>query len=122
MNSSALGLLFVLATLIAEGCAQACMKRGAGNSNELDSVWTSLMRIAKTGWPWAMTGFVMFVVGGAFWTLALRRLPVSQAFPLQSLDMVAMAVIARIYLGERISRLRWLAIALILAGTILVGA
>jgi len=71
---------------------------------------------------WSGTGFVMFVVGGAFWTLALRHLPVSQAFPLQSLDMVAMAIIARIYLGERISGQRWLAIGLILAGTVLVGA
>jgi drug/metabolite transporter (DMT)-like permease len=122
MNSTALGFIFIGATVIAEGCAQACMKRGAGNSGELDSVWTSLGRIARTGWMWSGTGFVMFVVGGAFWTLALRHLPVSQAFPLQSLDMVAMAIIARIYLGERISGQRWLAIGLILAGTVLVGA
>jgi drug/metabolite transporter (DMT)-like permease len=122
MNSEALGFIFIVAAACAEAFAQAALKRGAGTSGEADSVWTNVRRMARTGWAWLAAGFALFVVDAGFWTLALQRLPVSEAFPLQSLGMVAIAVVARIFLGERISSRRWMAIAMILAGTILVGA
>jgi undecaprenyl phosphate-alpha-L-ara4N flippase subunit ArnE len=122
MSSQTIGFIFIVAAACAEAFAQAALKRGAGKSADMDSVWISVRRIARTGWMWSAAGFALFIVDAGFWTLALQRLPVSEAFPLQSLGLVAIAIVARIFLGERISSRRWMAIGLILAGTVLVGA
>jgi undecaprenyl phosphate-alpha-L-ara4N flippase subunit ArnE len=108
-------LIFVLVALSAEAFAQAALKRAAGGK-------TNLLRMLRSGWPWVAMGIALLLVDGSFWTLALQRLPVSMAFPLQSLGLVAIAVISRVFLRETISSRRWLAISMILAGTILVGA
>jgi drug/metabolite transporter (DMT)-like permease len=115
MSSRSLGLLFVLAALSAEAFAQAALKHAAGKDK-------NLLRMLRIGGPWVAMGILLLLVDGATWTLALQRLPVSMAFPLQSLGLVAIALISRIFLGETISSRRWLAIGLILAGTVMVGA
>ena len=115
MSPRTLGLIFVLVALSAEAFAQAALKSAAGKS-------TNLLRMLQKGWPWVAMGVSLLMVDGASWTLALQRLPVSMAFPLQSLGLVAIAIISRIFLRENISSRRWLAIGLILAGTVMVGA
>lgn len=115
MNSRTLGLIFVFTAVMAEAFGHAALKRAAGRH-------ANLGRMLLSGWRWAAMGIALFLVDLSFWTLALQRLDLSLAFPLQSLGLVALAVVARLFLGETISSRRWLAIGLILAGTVMVGA
>ena len=55
------------------------------------------------------------------WLLALRTLPLSQAFPILGLQFALVPIASSHWLDERISRLQWLGIIAIVAGVAMVG-
>ena len=112
----AIGVACIVAAVGMQGLGQVCFKwaavRGAGGG--------------PRGWrgtPGRVAGLGLFCyfVQGIFWTLALRHLDLSIAFPLGSLSFVAVAVLSAAILGEVVGGKRWVGIALILAGATLLG-
>jgi len=55
------------------------------------------------------------------WLEVLRRLPVSLAYPMLSLNFVLVTLAARFIFGESVSSRHWSGVAAIMAGIFLMG-
>lgn len=72
-----------------------------------------------SGWTWL--GIVTYILSFASWLYVLRHLPLSIAYGLITIVQVLVPLGAWIFLGESISLQRWIGIALVLCGTIMVA-
>jgi len=77
-----------------------------------------IWRAFRVGWMWL--GFVM--MGVAYFALLgmLSRANVSYVIPITSLSYVVGAIGGRWFLGEAVTRQRWIGVLLVCAGVILV--
>jgi drug/metabolite transporter (DMT)-like permease len=100
------GVMLVAVCAVFEGFAQVCYKKAAH----------ALSR--KT--LWVVGGTVLFAIEAGFYTLALRFLDLSIAYPLGALSFVAVALLSHGLLHERISPSRWIGVVLILVGVTMV--
>lgn len=107
MSVSMDGLLLVLVSTTLEGFAQVFLKKStfAGSSRLL----------------WLGLGVIAFFTEAVTWTGALRTLDVSIAFPMGSLSFVNVTILSRLLLRETVAWSRWLGVAFIIAGVILLG-
>lgn len=112
MKPQITGILLLLAAMAVESFAQLFLKFGANAAHR---------RPAGKGPPWIPLGLAAYGVEILLYTLALRFLDVSVAFPLGSLCFVGVAILSRCFLGERIGPTRWLGVGCILAGTAFVA-
>jgi drug/metabolite transporter (DMT)-like permease len=69
--------------------------------------------VATLAEPKVIAGLAINVVAACCWVFALRRLELNYAFPLLSLNYLLVPLGARWCFGERITRSRWIAIAVI---------
>ncbi len=72
----------------------------------------------RSGWTWL--GILTYLLSFVCWLYVLRKLPLSIAYALISIVQVLVPLGAWIFLGESISMHRWLGIACVLGGTLLV--
>ena len=107
MTPTHFGILLVLAATAIEGFAQVFLKKA------------SQVRSRKTAWR--VLGFACFGVETLVYTWSLRFLAVSIAFPLGSLSFVAVTFLSQFLLRERVDRMRWIGVGLILLGASLVA-
>jgi drug/metabolite transporter (DMT)-like permease len=108
-------------SILLGGVAQILLKCGvtaaqAGASGKRGRWWLGLL---TSGWMWSWAA--AFTAATALWLLAVSQLSISFAFPLLSAGYVLVAILSRIFLGERVSWKRWTAIAVICAGVILIS-
>lgn len=74
--------------------------------------------------PWLMTsppilgGLACYVLSLGLWLVVLSRLPVSIAYPLQSLGYVLVVLTAHVLLNESLSANKLLAVTLIVLGVV----
>ena len=109
------------ASILLGGIAQILLKRGvtaaqAESGNKLERWWLGLL---TSGWIWSWAA--AFTAATGLWLLAVSQLSISYAFPLLSAGYVLVAILSRIFLGEKVSWKRWAAIAMICAGVILIS-
>jgi multidrug transporter EmrE-like cation transporter len=71
--------------------------------------------------PLILFGLVLYGIGALAWIAVLARLNLSFAYPLLALNFVLIAIISRFFLGEAIPTMRWLGIAVICAGILVVA-
>jgi drug/metabolite transporter (DMT)-like permease len=71
---------------------------------------------------WVLLGVAVFVLQMAVYTAALRFLAVGAAFAIASLSFAFVALLSKWLLGEEVTPIKWIGIALIMAGTSLVGS
>ena len=69
--------------------------------------------------PWVLTGFAAAFVASLAWMLAMRRLPLSHAYPFMSLNFVLVLVLSSTLFGEPLTRGKVLGVAVIVLGVIL---
>jgi undecaprenyl phosphate-alpha-L-ara4N flippase subunit ArnE len=105
VNDKIVGLGLVLTCVIFEAGAQICLKQSSKSKNRF----------------WVLPAILLFVIPVAIYTWALSILPVSVAFPLGSLTLVFVVGFSRLLFYERINRIRWTGIALIVLGIILIA-
>lgn len=119
MTGKFLGLSFVVAAVLLEACGQLLFKQAA----ERNTAGTRPIALLRMVWRSrrVSSGIACFALEAILWTLALRCLPVSIAFPADSMCFVFVALISCIWLHEQVSLRRWIGIALILGGVALVG-
>ena len=72
-----------------------------------------------SGWTWL--GILTYLLSFASWLYVLKHLPLSVAFALINVVHVLVPLGAWSLLGESISPRRWVGIACVLCGTVLVG-
>ena len=71
--------------------------------------------------PWIVAGILLMLVHFAAFIRALQLGPLSAAVPLRSGTYIFTTFLARFYLHERVTPIRWLAILVVLMGVSLVG-
>ncbi len=115
-----LGLLILAIGL--ESFAQLFLKVGAiGGTGSLAAPyrdWTGCHPWSSLGTFWVVLGVIFYTLQIVFYTCVLYCLNLSVAFPISSLCFVGVAFLSKIFLGERVSPIRWFGIGLILAGAI----
>jgi len=107
MTPTHFGILLVLVATAIEGFAQVFLKKAAQ------------VQVGKGAWR--VLGFACFGLETLLYTWSLRYLAVSIAFPLGSLSFVAVTFLSQCLLRERVDRLRWIGVVLILLGASLVA-
>ncbi|CAN5128727.1 4-amino-4-deoxy-L-arabinose-phosphoundecaprenol flippase subunit ArnE [soil metagenome] len=110
MNQLVAIFLIVCATTIEAG-GQLCFKKKSTRSADGDL--GSRM--------WLAGGIACMAVEAVVWTIVLKNMNVSTAYPMGSLSFVMVLLMSRILLKERVQRDRWIGVALILCGTVLLG-
>jgi multidrug transporter EmrE-like cation transporter len=70
---------------------------------------------------WLGIWVICFVLATILWILALRSADISYAYPMLGAGYVLVTVLAKCFLGERISGTRWFSILVITAGVVIVG-
>jgi drug/metabolite transporter (DMT)-like permease len=119
MTGKILGLSLVLASALLEACGQIFFKQAA----VLNAPRMRPFALLRGFWrdPRILSGIAFFIFEAILWTLALSYLPISIAFPAGSMCFIFVTLFSLIFLHERININRWIGIALIFGGVILVG-
>lgn len=99
MSQYLLGMFFVIAAIVFEAVGQICFKQATEHPAGVHPI--SLLRHAWRN-KWILIGATCFLMEVGFWTLALRILPLSAAFPIGSLCFIIIAMFSRLWLGERV--------------------
>lgn len=102
-----IGLALVAASVSLEGVGQLLLKQAANGQR-------------RKAW-FIGGGIACFVAEAIVWTLVLHTLELFIAFPMGSLSFVAVALLSRAFLQEKITRHRWIGITLITSGTAVLG-
>jgi multidrug transporter EmrE-like cation transporter len=69
--------------------------------------------------PWVIGGLLVYGFGVIFWLLTLSRLEISYAYPFASLSYVGIIIGSYFIFKEKITPLRLLGIAVIIAGVLI---
>ncbi len=112
-------IIFVSVALGSTG--QLLFKRGMqvfGQVN-LTNIWGQLIKILLV--PYIPLGFVCFGVSSVLWLVVVSKLDLSYAYPMVSLGYVIVVLASWWFLGEDLSFLRLVGLALICAGVTLVS-
>lgn len=71
--------------------------------------------------PYVFFGFACFGLSSIFWLVVLSRFPISLVYPMVSVAYVLVAFASLIFFKEQVTMLRWLGIATIIAGVIIIS-
>ena len=71
---------------------------------------------------WIAAWAICFACATLLWLIALRRTAISYAYPLLGAGYILVTFLAKWFLREKVSTLRWLCILTITAGVLMVGA
>lgn len=112
--------LQLLLSVICVTASEIFLKRGAADTAHLFSRWnwTGISGLAS---PLVWIGIVFVILSFITWLNVLRFLPLTIAFPLSNVVHILVPLCSWIFLGEKISDLRWSGIALVLLGLIVVA-
>jgi drug/metabolite transporter (DMT)-like permease len=100
--------------------SELLLKRGATDIAQPDSAfsWTGINGLESALVWWAI---LLIIASFVSWLYVLRHLPLTVAYPLSRVVDVLVPLGCWIFLGERISALRWCGIALVIIGLALVA-
>lgn len=120
LNDFALVLLGVLLN----AAAQLLLKAGAASVGPIVAGagrdWgTTVSRLALH--PGVLGGLACYAVSVVVWIVALSRVDVSIAYPMLSIGYIVNALLAWWLFGEAVDAQRWLGIAVIAVGVVLVA-
>ncbi len=115
-------VIFLLALwTLSEAIGQILFKRGvdALDAGEAHFGRATLGLALRS--PAIIGGVLVHVVEFGIWLEILGRLPLSVAFPLESISYVTVLVATRVFLREAIPPRRWAGVGLICAGIVVLG-
>jgi drug/metabolite transporter (DMT)-like permease len=72
--------------------------------------------------PLVLLGLFLYGVGAIAWILVLSRVDLSFAYPFLALNFILITISSRVLLSESIPLLRWVGIAVICIGILVVAA
>ncbi len=115
--------IFLLLALWAssEAAGQIMFKRGIDvlDAGEAHFGFKTLRRALCSPTIWG--GILVHVIEFGIWLEILGRLPLSIAFPLESVSYVMVLVATRVFLREVVPVRRWIGVGLICAGIVVLG-
>lgn len=123
MTAKWTGVFLVIAAALVESFAQMSLKVGAaGGPKILIPFYHRQAKrhpLGSSAGAWIALAVLLYGVEILLYSLGLRNLNVSVAFPLGSLCFVGVAILSRLFLGEMVGKIRWLGVSCILAGAVL---
>jgi undecaprenyl phosphate-alpha-L-ara4N flippase subunit ArnE len=119
MSLRVLGLTFVTIAVLFEAVGQLAFKHGAEIAHADVSKWGPFRRLWRN--RSVGLGIACFVAQAVLWTMALRLLEVSIAFPASSLCFVFVGLLSKFWLQEQVGLERWVGLGFILGGVVLIG-
>ena len=115
--------LMIWMSVALSALGQIFLKRGLTNLQAQGRETAGLLGLAiavmRQGFVW-LWGFC-FVAAMALWLAGLQKLDLSYAYPLVSLGYVLVTVLSAIFFRERVDSNRWLAVAVICVGVMLIA-
>lgn len=113
MSPTLKAIPLILAGVLLNAFAQIAMKKAVA---AVGMEWNipSLFRLFFH--PWMLTCLSCYAVSVVLWAGAMHLVEVNFAYPFLALGFVVGALMARLFLGEHIPALRWVALAIIVAG------
>lgn len=106
-----------MASVLCDVTGQLCFKKGA---RALEGA-AGASFFALFLQPWVLAGIAVYAVEIIVWLRILSLVPLSIAFPIASLNYLAITLASRVLLGERVTAHRWAGAALVTAGVVLVA-
>jgi multidrug transporter EmrE-like cation transporter len=119
MSLRMMGLAFVVTAVLFEALGQLSFKYGAESARADLSKWGPFRRLWRN--RSVAIGIACFVGQAVLWTMALRLLDISVAFPASSLCFVFVALLSKFWLQEQVGLERWIGLTFILGGVVLIG-
>ena len=108
----------ILLTDVLESVTQLFFKKGAMDTGFVDVSFASflpyLYKILASGNLWI--GIFCYVLNFFLWMAVLSQVDLSVAFPVGSTSHIMVPILAVLFVGEKISVLRWCGIFLIIIG------
>jgi drug/metabolite transporter (DMT)-like permease len=121
-NFTLFTILFVAIWILLQAVCQITVKGGINQLKEIQEP-TSIFDPGYLSQVFSnkliVIGFLLYLLSTIFWFGALSKLDISLLSPLGSLIFVMVALFALVFLGERVSPLRWTAIFIIVGGVFL---
>ena len=112
-------ILFVAAWIILNSVCQISIKSGIMQMKEMQEPTSifdknNILNIVTN--KLIILGFGLYLISTVFWFGAMSKLDISLLSPLGSLVFVLTAMLALVFLGEKISAMRWMGIGVIIIG------
>jgi undecaprenyl phosphate-alpha-L-ara4N flippase subunit ArnE len=124
MKPELVGIFVLVAAVAVESFGQMFLKIGAAGGPGIlaEACRRRVGRIPLSSRPasWVVLGVVAYGLEILLYTFALHLLELSVAFPLGSLCFVGVALLSKMFLGEKVGRIRWLGVLCILVGSVFV--
>lgn len=118
---SAYVLVLLALWTVCEAFGQILFKRGIdaidGGETQFGARTLGLALASPAIWG----GIIVHVVEFAVWIEILGHLPLSVAFPLESISYVTVLLATRVVLREAVPPRRWMGVGLICAGIVVLG-
>jgi len=116
---------WVLGGVLLNAVAQLLLKAGASSAGPISAAaGPSLLWRTATGLiqhPAILGGLACYAISVLAWIVALSRVEVSIAYPMLSIGYVVNALLAWWLFGEDVGAQRWLGMAVIVGGVVLVA-
>lgn len=117
-------IVLLLLTDILESASQLCFKRtslSAADFNISDFLGACVFLKNAFFSPFLWLAFLLVSLVFILWSTALSKVDLSVAVPVASFSYIFVPILSIIFLGEKISTLRWLGILCILLGVMFVS-
>ena len=118
-------MILILTSVSLGVCGQLAIKLGINRAGDLQALMGhSFWRFVSTiiGSPLIMSGLVLYGISTIFWFLVLSRVELSLAYPMLSLGYIGILFVSSIFLGEKVTILRWSGTVFIILGVILTAS
>lgn len=113
MNPYFKAIPLIVVGVLLNAFAQIAMKKAI----QAEGMQWSLMPLIRLLFnPWMLLCLACYAVSVVIWAAALKLVTVNFAYPFLALGFLANAFMCRLILGESIPTLRWVALAIIMAG------
>ncbi len=114
-------MVLLLAAVTLGVCGQLAIKLGIRDTGDLQlvlsqSVWRFIATVVSS--KLIILGIALYGVSTFFWLLVLSRVDLSLAYPMLALGYIGILLVSMIFLGEKVTALRWLGTVLIVIGVI----
>jgi multidrug transporter EmrE-like cation transporter len=123
MKKQVMHYLWLILLSVSAGVAgQTALKLGVsqpGAENAAANLVSLLTMIVRS--PLVLLGLVLYGVGALAWIAVLTKLDLSVAYPFLALNFVLVALTSKLVLGESVPLLRWVGIAVICVGILVVS-
>lgn len=120
MKAIALALLATLIATLGQLLLKSGMRQvGPVSRSNLSNPFLLLLTVFTN--PWILIAIPIYAAGFLTWLIVLSKLDLSYAYPFLAVTYVLVPLLSWLFLGEQVPLMRWIGIAVVCIGIVLVG-